>query len=94
MTFFKILWAIDTLGALVVLYFFVIGLADGSVSSSNGGLWFIILAALAAIIFGSIWLKSNNHPSMAIGLLLIVAIPAALYLLWILMMMFGNNKWN
>jgi len=35
MIVFKILWAIDALASLVVLYFFVVGLGDGSVSSRN-----------------------------------------------------------
>jgi hypothetical protein len=94
MTLFKILWAVDAIAAIVVLYFFIIGLADGTVSSFNGGLWFLILAVLATVMFGSLWLKSNQHPSLAIALLLVLAIPAFLYLLFILVMIFGNVKWQ
>jgi hypothetical protein len=35
---FRLLWGFDALIALVVLCFFFVGLADGSVSSFNRGL--------------------------------------------------------
>ena len=56
MTFFWILWGIDAVLSLVVLYFFFVGLADGSVSSFNMGLWLMILIGIGAIMLGSLWL--------------------------------------
>ena len=41
MTVFRILFGIDTLVAVVALWFFVIGLGDGSVSSFNMLLWLV-----------------------------------------------------
>ncbi len=61
MILFKILWAIDALASLGVVYFFVVGLADGIVSSNNMGLWLMILFALTGIMMGSIWLKTHQH---------------------------------
>jgi multisubunit Na+/H+ antiporter MnhF subunit len=46
----RTLLGIDLLVALVVLYFFVIGLADGSVSSFNMSLWLGLLAAVTGAV--------------------------------------------
>jgi len=93
MSLFNILLGIDALVCIVVLYFYLVGMADGSVSSRNMGLWVIILFALAAVMFGSIWLRSY-YLWAAYWLLSIVALPAIGYLLLILLPVFGRGKWN
>lgn len=94
MTFFWILWSFDACIALVVLYFFFIGLGDGSVSSFNSGLWAMILAALAAILLGSLWLKGVEKLVLAKLLLAILAVPGLLYLLFLLMVVISKPRWN
>ena len=71
-------WGIDALIGAVALYFFFVGLADGSVSSFNMGLWMLILFVLTAIVGGSIWLRSRGNQGIAVALLLLLAIPGAL----------------
>lgn len=93
MTTFWILWGIDAVISIVILYFFFIGLNDGSVSSFNMGLWLFILVALAAIMGGSLWLKTN-HMAIAKALLWIMAIPGILYGLFMLLVIFSGAKWN
>lgn len=92
--FFKIVWVFDALISVVVLVFFFIGLTDGTVSSFNLGLWFCILAALSAIMFGSIWLRSHQQRVLAVILLLILAIPGFFYLVFMCIMIFGGVKWQ
>lgn len=94
MTFFWILWGFDALIAVVVLCFFFIGLADGSVSSFNMGLWLFILALVAAILLGSLWLKSHDRLGLAKGALSILAVPGFLYLLFLLAVIIGKPRWN
>jgi hypothetical protein len=60
---FRILWAIDALITLIVVYFFFVGLADGSVSSFNIGLWSVILLGLACVMVGTIALRSPQRRS-------------------------------
>lgn len=91
---FRILFGFDALVALVMLYFFFIGLADGSVSSFNAGLWFIILLALAGIMGGSLWLRSTGRPRSAIALLLLLAVPGLLGVLFLLVVLITNPRWN
>lgn len=94
MTFFWTLWGFDALISLIVLYFFFVGLADGSVSSFNMGLWLLILAIVGAVMLGSLWMKSNNYLSLAKIILGIFATPGLLYGLFVLIMMTGNGRWN
>ena len=91
---FKIFWSIDAMASLVILYFFFIGLADGTVSARNAGLWTIIVLALAGILGGSIWFKSNGHSLPAFGLLLILLLPALFYVLYFLIVAFGGGRMN
>jgi hypothetical protein len=93
MLFFWILWGFDALIALVFLYFFAIGLADGSVSSFNMGLWLLILAVLAAVLLGSWQLVRHNQFVVAKIVLSVIAIPGFLYGLMVLMMM-GVKDWK
>lgn len=88
------LWGFDAIIALVVLYFFFIGLADGSVSSFNMGLWLFLLAVVAAILFGSLWLKSHDRTGLAKGVLSILAVPGLLYLLFLLVVLITKPRWN
>lgn len=94
MTFYWILFAIAALVALVVLYFFVIGLLDGSVSSFNMLLWLALLAVTGGVLLGSWWLKSRGSLGAAKGVLLILAAPGLLYGLFVLMAIILKPRWN
>jgi hypothetical protein len=91
---FWILWGIDAVVAVIVLYFFVVGLADGSVSSFNFGLWALILLGLATIMGGSVWLKAAGRPGIATLLLLVLALPGLLFGLFVLAILIANPRWN
>ena len=82
----RTLLGIDMLVALVVIYFFVIGLADGSVSSFNMNLWLGFLALVAAV--------ANGRRGAAIAVLLILAVPGGLYALFIQLIVIAQPRWN
>lgn len=92
--FIRTLLGIDALAALVVFYFFVIGLADGSVSSFNGGLWFVLLAGIAAIIGGGWVLQAKGHRRTAAAVLMILAVPAVVYALFVALIVITQPRWN
>jgi hypothetical protein len=94
MIFFWILWAIDALVTIIVLYFFFAGLNDGTVSSFNGGLWFGILVVLAVVIGGSLYLKSISYLTWAKLLLAGLAFPALLFALYFLVAIISGTRWN
>lgn len=94
MILFKILWGIDAVAALVFLYFFFTGLTDGSVSGDNAGTWLLLLAAFAGILGGSLWLRRHGHAGIAQAVLLIVAVPALLYGLYLAFAVIAKPRWN
>lgn len=88
-------WIIVALTFLVFLYFFFIGPADHSVSSFNIKLWMVTLLFFPLILAGSYWLKNHQYVKIAIGILLIPALPAVLYLLFLVIVLFsGPVRWN
>jgi hypothetical protein len=94
MTTFWILWIFNALMALVPIYFFFVGLGDGSISSRNIGLWFIILLIVVAVVGGSMLLKAANQLALAKALLIIAAIPGVLAILYFLIVLIGKPRWN
>ena len=91
---FWILWAIDAVIAGIVIFFFVWGLADGSVSSFNGGLWLLILAGVSAVVGGSLTLQRAGQRAIAFVLLLVLAVPGMLFGLFVLLLIITNPRWN
>jgi hypothetical protein len=91
---FWLFWGFDALVVLVVLYFFCVGLTDGSVSSFNMGLWLLILLAVGGVVLGSLWLQSIGHSAAARSLLLLLAVPGLLCLLFFLVLLIAPPRWN
>jgi hypothetical protein len=91
---FRILLGLDIVAAAIVVYFFLIGLVDGSVSSFNMGLWLAMLVGVAAVIGAGIALRRNGHTKLANLVLLVLAIPTFLYGLFVLVVIFSGARWN
>jgi hypothetical protein len=83
---FWFLWFIDAVIAVVALYFFFSLAAGGRVGSFNILPWLAIFAALAAVVAGSVWLRSAGQHAVAIVVLLLLAIPGALFALLLLLL--------
>mgnify|MGYP000875767037 FL=1 len=94
MTLFTILWYFTAIMSVVPVYFFFIGLKDGSITTRNIVLWLIILLIIAGVLIGSNWLRDHDRLSMAKWLLALAAIPGALVLLYFIVVMIGKPRWN
>ena len=81
-------WGIDVIVALVFVYFFFVGVADGSVDSFNIVLWLVILCVSAAVVGGSLALRASGRTGLAITLVTIVAVPSVLIGLLFLALLF------
>ncbi len=91
---YRILLAVDLIAVAIIVWFFVIGLADGSVSSFNAGLWAAILAALAAILGGGIALRRYGKTALANVVLAILAAPTVGYGLFMALLILTVERWN
>jgi hypothetical protein len=79
-------WSIDAAIAAIALYFFFSLASGGRVGSFNILPWMAILAVLAAVVRGSVWLRSAGQHALAIVVLLLLAIPGALFALFFLLL--------
>lgn len=94
MKYFKVLWTLNAVAASVVVLFFFIGLADGTVSSFNILLWLGILLALGLILAGSKSLMQKGKKQWAIILVSLLALPVVLFLLFFTAVIFSGGRWN
>jgi hypothetical protein len=60
----------------------------------NMSLWLGLLAAVAAVVGGGWMLDTNGKRGAAIAVLLILAVPGALYALSILLIVIAQPRWN
>jgi len=91
---FWVPWAIDAVIAIIGVYYFVVGLADGSISSFNIGLWLQLLLVLVIVVGGGLWLKSAGRPGLATILVLLLALPGILYGLFMVVLLITAPRWN
>ena len=67
---------------------------DGTVSSKNIGIWFILLLVVAVVLVGSYLLRAANQMALAKTLLIIAAIPGILAILYFAVVMISKPRWN
>ena len=91
---FWILWSVNAAIAAIVLLFFFAGLADGSVSSFNIGLWLAILVVGFIIMSVSLFLRGRGHAVLALLLVIPAAAAGLLYALFILLVIVSGERWN
>lgn len=80
--------------AAVAVVFFVIGLADGSVSSFNMALWIVLLGGLGAILWAGFALRARGHARWAIAVLGIAAVPGLIGAFLMLLVLVTQPRWN
>jgi hypothetical protein len=90
----RALWIWDAAVTLVFVVFFLIGLGDGSISSFNIELWFLLLAFLAAVLLGGFALQSSGYRRPAAIVLLIPGVPGLIYALFLVAVLVFNPRWN
>ncbi len=79
-------FVVDALVLLVLSYFFLIGLDDGTVSSFNIALWLPLICIPAAVLGGGLHLKATGRPRAATGLVALLAAPGVLLGGWMLLL--------
>jgi hypothetical protein len=93
MVVYRTLLGIDIAAAAVALFFFLWGLTDGTALYAPG-LWLLLLGGIAAIIGGGIALARAGRTLVASLLLAVLAVPAAGYVVFIVMLLVLEPRWN
>jgi len=88
------LLGVDCIVALGFLYFFLIGIGDGTVSSFNIVLWLAILGSLGAVLGIGSLLRARGYPVLANCILAVLAVPALPALAFFLVILISHPRWN
>jgi hypothetical protein len=91
---FWILWIFNALMSLIPVYFFFVGLQDGTVNADNMGIWLLMLAVVGLVLGGTYWLKTKNQVMAAKVILILTSIPCLIFILYIVIAITGNVRWN
>ena len=77
--FYRIVQAIVAAALAVLIWFFIVGLGDGSIDGSNMALWVVLLAApIAALVIGRHLWKAGQRTAACV-LLAVPAVPTLLF---------------
>ena len=87
-------WSVSALVASVAIVFFLIGLADGTVSSFNALLWFGLLTVVLGCVGGSWILRGQGKQTPAILLAWVLAVPGLFAFLMMLLVIILQPRWN
>ncbi len=90
---FWTLLGLDALVALGVVFFFLWGLSDGTVSAFNIGIWMALLGGVAAVLGGGAWLGARGQRWAANLLLAVLALPACGAALMLLVYIINPPRW-
>lgn len=91
---FWILWIFNALMSLIPIYFFFIGLQDGTVDGNNLGMWLGILAVVGLLLGFTYWLKTKGQVLAAKVLLWISTVPCLMVILYFVIAITSNARWN
>ena len=91
---FWFFWSINAIIAAIVLYFFCIGLADGSVSSFNMLLWLGLIGGVGLVVIGSLYLRATGRILIGFVLLLVLALPGLAFGFFFLVLILSHPHWN
>jgi hypothetical protein len=94
MILFSILCGIDGLITAVVLFFFFWGLADGTISAFNIGIWMAMLAGVVALFGGGIALRTYGRRVLANTMLGVLAAPGLLVAFFFFLLIVLHPDWK
>ena len=91
---FWILWIFNALMALIPVCFFFIGMSDWSIDARNMAMWLGILAFVGLLLGGSYWLKTKEQVLAAKVILWISTAPYLFAILYFIIVLTSNGRWN
>jgi hypothetical protein len=90
----RILFATGWLTLGTILFFFLWGVSDGTVSPANILPWAGIVALPSAILWGAMALRARGRTGAAMALASVLAVPAVLAVVVILVLIIAPPRWH
>jgi hypothetical protein len=91
---YRVLIAINAIALALLLFFFLWGIQDGSVSAFNILLWLALLAVPSATLAGGALAWGKGQRALALVLLLVPALPALFFAIFFLAMIILQPNWH
>ena len=92
---FWIGWWINAIVALAVFCLAIFNLiSDGARSPSEVGQWLLGLVMAILVLGGTWWLRSAGHTALATGIVMVLAVPALLFGLFMIALHFYKSPWK
>ena len=91
---FWIPWAMAAAVTGEAVFYFLAGLASGSVSSFNAGIWGAVLLGTVGITAGSLALERRGRPGLGALVALVLAVPGVLGGLFLVLLALTHPRWN
>jgi drug/metabolite transporter (DMT)-like permease len=85
---------VDAIALAIVVFFFVAGLSDGTVSAYNSGIWAALLGGTFGVVIGGVLLRRSGRRVAANLVLALLAVPAGLLGLFFLSLIILQPRWQ
>lgn len=93
MSWYRVLFAFDLLVVLVLIYFFAEGRRYGEPGATLA-IWLPILALPVAMLISAWAMRAKGRNKLAMALILLLAIPPALFALFFGVLLAANPSWH
>lgn len=94
MVLYRSMLGLAALTAATLAFSFLVGIADGTVSSANLALWTVLLGGLGGVLGGGVLLHRHGRSGWSKLVLAVVAVPAPLGGLFFLVLLLTVDRWN
>lgn len=92
---FWIGWWINAGVVLVVFCLAIFNfISDGTGSPAEMGKWLLGFAVAMLVLGGTWWLRTAGYTSLATGIVMLLAIPAVLFALFMIALLFYKPPWK
>ena len=88
------LFGIDCIAAAVAVFYFFLGLGDGTVSSFNITIWMLLLGGIGAVLGGGHVMRRAGQVWFANVVLAILGLPSLFAGLLMLLLIANPPRWN
>ena len=91
---YRLLLVLASLNAATVAFFFLWGLSDGAVTARNMLLWLALIGVVGGIYVAALRLRATGSSAAATVLMSLLAVPAVLFALFMIVITVAQPRWN